>query len=120
MRTIDMGILNDDVIDFTGYSEKDEILTLIISDQYYWDDREELAKAHAEILTDKINAYVGYIFSEQILEDFKDVVVKKVCIEIVQPGEFNPYGKAFFQDIQNFLAEHNIEITYRIPSQNAL
>ncbi|MFW1733831.1 DUF6572 domain-containing protein [Acinetobacter sp. ULE_I001] len=116
-----MSITNLDEIDYIAYIPEERHLKLMILDSYFWDDDsvgnsdiDERNTAHAQLLTDKINLYVKYIFSDEIAEKFGSHEIEKTSIEIIQPNEFNAFSKLFFDDIKDFLAKNNIVITYRV------
>lgn len=116
-----MSITNLDEIDYIAYIPEERHLKLMILDSYFWDDDsvrnsdiDERNTAHAQLLTDKINLYVKYIFSDEIAEKFGSHEIEKTSIEIIQPNELNAFSKLFFDDIKDFLAKNNIVITYRV------
>ena len=118
---INMSITNLDEIDYIAYISDEKHLKLMILDSYFWDDDsvrnsdiDEKNTAHAQLLTDKINLYVKYIFSDEIDEEFGSHEIEKTSIEIVQPNEFNVFSTLFFVDVTDFLAKINILITYRV------
>lgn len=116
-----MSITNLDQIDYIAYIPEEKHLKLMILDRYFWDNDsvrnseiDERNTTHAQLLTDKINSYLKYMFSDEITEKFGSHEIEKTSIEIVQPNELNAFSKLFFVDIKDFLAKSNIVITYRV------
>ncbi|WP_151807329.1 DUF6572 domain-containing protein [Acinetobacter bereziniae] len=73
-----MSINNLNEIDYIAYIPDENHLKLMILDRYLWDsDSDERNSAHAQLLTDKINSYVKYIYSDDIVEKFGSKDIEK-------------------------------------------
>lgn len=72
-----MSINQTNTIDIIGTAPQGTVV-LTISDHYSWDET-----WHLELLQDKINAYLQFIESGQIFEDYPNAVGRTIVIEAV-------------------------------------
>ena len=72
-----MSVEQIDKVDFISTTEKG-IIRLTISDYLEWDSKNE----HLLILQNKINAYLNFIESGQIFEEYPSSANKKIEIDI--------------------------------------
>ncbi len=83
-----MSVQDQDQIDFVS-THKDGYIILTISDHLEWDEKLE----HLPVLQNKINSYLDFIESGQILTEYPNAEGKKIVIQII--AKFNPDEKAY-------------------------
>jgi Family of unknown function (DUF6572) len=71
-----MSINQTDTIDIIGTTPEGKVV-LTISDHHSWDEA-----WHLQLLQDKINAYLQFIESGQIFEDYPNAVGRELVVEI--------------------------------------
>ena len=104
-----MSVEQIDKVDFISTTEKG-IIKLTISDHLEWDAKNE----HLLILQNKINAYLNFIESGQIFEEYPSSVNKKVEIEIVLKFPPNEIGNTFLDKCKKIIDELNIEFSWKV------
>ena len=102
-----MGVEQTDKIDFISTSPEEKVV-LTISDHLSWDD------GHLSLLQDKINVYLEFIDSEQLLEEYPAANDRTVVISVYM--QFDPPEEAvvFFNHVRNALAERSIEFCWKV------
>ncbi|MFO1449876.1 MAG: DUF6572 domain-containing protein [Opitutaceae bacterium] len=90
------------VIDFVGRSKAIGDIVLTVSDHLGWDEPLE----HLYVLQEKINCYLGYVESGQLVETYADAKDKKVQILII--FRFRPPPGY----VQNFLVGAKEKVEY--------
>jgi hypothetical protein len=105
-----MSVEQTDKIDFISTSPEGEVF-LTISDHLLWDE-----DGHLPLLQDKINAYLEFIDSEQLLEEYPAANKRPVVISVYM--QFDPTEEAifFFNHVRNVLAERSIEFCWKVVS----
>ena len=91
-----MSIEQTDVIDFIGTSKDENYINLTISDHLVWDDKNEKLL----ILQDKLNSYLEFIESGQLIEEYPASKGKKICIDLRCKFEPNDEGKKFLSIVE--------------------
>jgi hypothetical protein len=109
-----MSIDQLDKIDIISTTPQGEVV-LHVADHLEWENEKE----HILLLQDKINAYLQYIESGQVLDDYPNAKNNKVAIEVVfkhaPPGSILTYLEQFKKVVENlgvlFLWHfHNTEV----------
>ena len=90
-----MSVEQIDKVDFISTTEKG-IIKLTISDHL------------------KINAYINFIESGKIFEEYPSFVNKKVEIEIVLKFPPNEIGNTFLDKCKKIIDELNIEVSWKV------
>lgn len=95
-----MSIDQLDKIDIISTTPQGEVV-LHIADHLEWDKEKE----HILLLQDKINAYLQFIESGQVFEDYPNAVNNKVAIEVIfkyaPPESILPYLEQFKKIVEN-------------------
>ncbi len=111
-----MSVDQKDVIDFVGRSKATGDIVLTISDHLDWNEHLD----HLYALQEKINCYLGYVESGQLVETYADAKDKKVQILII--FRFRPPPG----DVQKFLvgAKETVEslghsFSYQVHEERA-
>jgi hypothetical protein len=102
-----MTIEHAGVIDGMGADKKNGALVLLIADHLAWDDAN-----HAGLLEKKINCYLDFIRSGQILEHLPDAGGRVIRIELVH--KYEPIGPAvrMLDAVQEQLARVGIAFVF--------
>ena len=86
-----MSVNQTDTIDVISTTPDGKVV-LTISDHHSWDET-----WHFQLLQDKINAYLQFIESGQIFEDYPSAVGKELIIETVMKFEPSDEGTTFLE-----------------------
>ena len=73
-----MSVENPEVVDAIGIDNASGDVVLTISDHLEWD----AAKTHLLVLQDKINRYIGFIESGELLTTYSKAEGRKIRIEV--------------------------------------
>ena len=98
-----------DKVDFISTTNEGNV-ELTISDHLEWDDKNE----HLLILQNKINAYLNFIESGQIFEEYPSSVNKKVDIQIVMKFLPNETANIFLNKCKIIINEQNIDFSWKV------
>ena len=79
------------VIDIISLDKRTGQVVLTVSDHLEWNDRTR----HQEILQAKLNAYLAFIESGEILEKYPDAVERTIAVKVVLKFKPNLEGRAF-------------------------
>lgn len=104
-----MSIEQKDVIDAIGVSKTTGELILTISDHLDWEDDKE----HILLLQNKINAYVHFVESGEILQSYPDSKSRAIVIDIVAKFKFSPLCLQFYSRVEESLKDTGIKLIYR-------
>ncbi|WP_136805857.1 DUF6572 domain-containing protein [Desulfosediminicola flagellatus] len=91
-----MSIEQTEVIDFISAAKDEQYIDLTISDHLAWDDKNEKLL----ILQDKLNSYLEFIESGQLIEEYPASKGKKIRIDLRCKFEPNDEGKNFLSIVQ--------------------
>ncbi len=103
-----MSIDEKNVFDFISTTSEGQI-QLTISDHYSWDEN-----LHLQLLQDKINAYLHFIQSGQILKGYPNSIGKKLIIQITMKNDPDSQGYSFLENVQKNMKEENIIFQWNI------
>lgn len=76
-----MSVTQTDTVDFISTSPEQEVV-LTISDHLSWDEAE-----HLSLLENKINTYLRFILSEQLLEAYPAATERPIVIQLTMQFE---------------------------------
>lgn len=96
-------------IDIISTSKSGKI-QMTISDHLKWNDME----THLLVLQKKINAYLDYIESDQIYEDYPDAKNKELVICLTMKYEPNKESLPNLEKIKTSILESGIEFNWNI------
>jgi hypothetical protein len=103
-----MSVNQTDTIDIIG-TTPDGKVALTISDHHSWDE-----SLHLQLLQDKINAYLQFIESGQILDDYPDAAGRELIIETVMKFEPNEEGTSFLENAKEEVTKAGIGFQWRV------
>ena len=109
-----MSIEQSDKIDFISIT-KSEKVQLTISDHLEWNNEE----MHLLILQKKINAYLDFIQSEQIFEDYPNAKNRELKISVSMKYEPTENSLQTLENFKNFISEQGIEFDWNLIEGNA-
>ena len=109
-----MSIEQSDKIDFISIT-KSEKVQLTISDHLEWNNEE----MHLLILQKKINAYLDFIQSEQIFEDYPNAKNRELKISVSMKYEPTENSLQTLENFKNFISEQGIEFDWNLIEDNA-
>jgi hypothetical protein len=99
-----------DVVDAVGTDKKSGAVVLNILDSWDWDDEE----GHLIALQDKINAYLGFVDSGQLYEDYPTAAGKTLRIDIITRFPMPDAALAFLKEAAAVVSQLSISITHRV------
>jgi len=102
-----MSINQTGTIDIISTNPDGEVV-LTISDHHSW-----LESWHLQLLEDKINAYLQFIESGQILEDYPNSIEKKLVIEITMKYEPTTEATLFLYKAKQVIEIAGINFRWR-------
>lgn len=85
-----MSLMNLEIVDFISIDLNGNAV-LTVSDDLKWDDKNE----HLMALQNKINAYLSFIESGNIYQDYPNAKGRDIVIEIIAKYEPNDNAKVF-------------------------
>lgn len=109
-----MSIEQSDKIDFISTTKSGKV-QLTISDHLEWNDEE----MHLLILQKKINAYLDFIQSEQIFEDYPNAKNRKLKIFVSMKYEPTENSLQTLENFKNFISEQGLEFNWNLIEDNA-
>ncbi len=104
-----MGIDNPRVIDALGTENDTGVEVLTIMDAWDWADEPE----HLLALGDKINAYLGFVESGQLLEEHPRVEGQARRIDILSRYPFPTHLAAFIDHVRQVAATYSVGVQQR-------
>lgn len=103
-----MSVNQTDTIDFISTTPDGKVV-LTISDHHSWDET-----WHLPLLQEKINAYLQFIESGQILEDYPKAEGRKVVIETVMKFEPSDEATDFLGKAKEIINKAGFEFKWRV------
>jgi hypothetical protein len=103
-----MSIDQTNKIDFISTSPEGKVL-LTISDHHTWDE-----DGHLQLLQDKINAYLQFIESGQIIDDYPTAVEKEILINTVLKYEPTDEATSFLEKARDVILGAGIGFQWRV------
>jgi hypothetical protein len=94
-----MSVEQSKVIDFIGVDNETGEVVLTISDHLDWTNSQN----HQVILQDKINAYLAFVESGEILERYPDAKGKLVALEVVFKFKPDASGSQFLANVKEVI-----------------
>jgi hypothetical protein len=103
-----MSIDQTNTIDFISTSPEGKVV-LTISDHQSWGE-----DGHLQLLQDKINAYLRFIESGQIIEDYPTAVEKEIIINTVLKYEPTDEATSFLEKAREVILGAGIGFQWRV------
>src|SRR5260370_34389724 len=105
-----MAVDNPDVIDAIGIERASGVVALTISDHLEWDE----ANQHLLTLQEKINRYLAFIESGELLASYPKAVGRQVRIDVVckyQPPEM---ATRFLDQARKLIEQAGWSLSWRV------
>jgi hypothetical protein len=103
-----MAVDNPDVVDIISIDPSGGVV-LTISDHLDWID----SISHQSILQAKINRYLAFVESGEILDRYPKARGRRVVIRVVSQCEPDAEGHGFFERAKDSLAQAGFEFMWR-------
>jgi hypothetical protein len=107
-----MAIDQTNVVDFIGIDPNGDEALLVISDHLEWDMSKKEDREHMYLLQEKINSYLRFVESGQIVTSYPQSKDKRIVIRVVAKYDMNSGGQRFFKKIQQALSASGYELTF--------
>lgn len=108
-----MSISETNVVDFIGVDPEKKVARLAISDHLGWDTPED-EKEHLWLLQEKLNAYLRFIESGELYQNYPDARGAKCEIELVAKYPLSVSGVRFFEQIKPIVQTAGFDLLYRV------
>jgi len=109
-----MTIEQIDKIDLISLNEEEGYVALIISDHLEWGEKNEKLLT----LQSKINSYLSFIESGQLIEEYPDAASQEVRIHLHCMHNPNEEGKKFIALICPIIEEAGFKFTWQVHHGN--
>jgi hypothetical protein len=109
-----MSIEQTDTIDFLNIDKTGDVL-LTISDHLDWEGDEE---SHLLLLQEKLNAYLRFIESGEMLRRYPEAKERSIVIQILSKFPMSKKAEIFFKKACNAIHEAGFQLRFEIFSQN--
>ena len=108
-----MAVDNPDVVDAIGIDRDTGDVVLSISDHLEWDEANE----HLLVLQDKINRYLGFIDSGELLEEYPNAVSRPVRIDVCCKYQPADDGQRFLAQAREVIERAGWSFSWRVPEK---
>jgi len=105
-----MSIEQTDVVDAIGVEVSSGKVILTISDHLDWSDE----KGHMLALQNKINTYLRFIESSELVSVYPEAKGREQVIDIVARVSLSEAGEGFFREVQRTLEPTGIQVRFRV------
>ena len=106
-----MSIEQVETVDFVSIDEKSGEALLTISDHLAWDENEG---THLELFQDKLNAYVRFIESGELLRKFPQVEGKFVVIDLVSKFDLSDRAELLIRRASEAIRNAGFRLQHRV------
>jgi hypothetical protein len=93
-------------VDAIGVDKKSGAVALTILDSWDWSEESR----HASSLSDKINSYLGFIESGELLDAYPEAKGRDVEILVISKFPLNKAGKALLDHAITISAEYGVKL----------
>ena len=109
-----MSVDQPKVIDFIGVDKTSGEVTLTITDHLDWSNSQE----HQIILQDKINCYLAFIESGEILESYPDSKGRPVAIKVVLKYKPDQEGREFLARAKEVIESAGFSLRHELFAES--
>ena len=107
-----MSVSKSGVVDFVGTDRASGDVVLTISDHLGWG---ESVGEHNAALQAKLESYLLFLETGQILEDYPQAEGRRIRIEILQKYAPDEEGEAWLDAARADVARRGYELSWRVP-----
>lgn len=104
-----MSIEQTDVVDFISINEAANEVVLTISDHLEWDGD---TKDHLLLLQEKINSYLRFIESGELLESYPKANGRNAVINIIGKYPLNEKAKGFIDQVKSIVDDAGMALRF--------
>ncbi|QQR60570.1 hypothetical protein IPH19_04135 [Candidatus Uhrbacteria bacterium] len=104
-----MSVEQEKIVDFIGDNEAANEVVLFITDHLPWDDS---ANEHLNLLQKKINKYIAFIESGELVQLRPSAVSKKKVIEVQTKYENSDIANSFYKHAKERMDGSGIELRF--------
>jgi uncharacterized protein DUF6572 len=105
-----MSVEQEAVVDAIGVETGSGTVVLTISDHLQWDESNE----HLLTLQNKINRYLAFIESGELLKKYPNAEGRPVRIDVVCMYEPTPIGRAFLSRAESTIISAGVSFGWRV------
>src|SRR5213592_4432253 len=105
-----MSVESAEVVDFVSIERATSDVVLTISDHLDWTDE----PGHRQLLEEKINAYLDFIESGQLLQQYPKAKDRRVVIDIVMQYEPVSEARDFLTYTASIVADAGMTLSFRV------
>lgn len=105
-----MSIEQLDVVDAVGVDVVSGNVVLTISDHLGWEAEDE----HVALLREKLNSYLRFVESGELVESYPAAELRKVVVDIVGRVEPSGAGRVFLENAKRTVAQAGLELRFRV------
>ena len=104
-----MSVDNSSVVDAIGTEKDGSIVTLTVTDHLEWGNDEHLYK-----LQEKLNTYLAFIESGEILETYPEAKGKNIKISVACKYKPDEQGETFFNKCSKLIENAGFIFSYEV------
>jgi hypothetical protein len=109
-----MTVVDPKVVDFVGIDKESGDVVLTVSDHLGWEDE----SVHLFALQEKLNSYLAFVESGELLEQYPDGRGRFVWIDVVLKYRPSSAGEEFLRNAQAAIAASGFALGYRVIDSN--
>lgn len=102
-----MSVENSGSIDFIGIDAQTGQCVLTISDHLPWS-----GEGHLSLLQAKLNRYLAFIESGEIVEEYSGAVGREIRIDVVMKHEPDEDARKFLEDARRVVSDAGLTFTW--------
>ncbi|GIK54326.1 MAG: hypothetical protein BroJett014_32990 [Planctomycetota bacterium] len=110
-----MAVEDTDVVDFITDERATGALVLTIVDSLSWEPLDE--QVHLELLQAKLNAYLRFLESGEVLRHCPDACSKELVIEVTFMNHPSPRGLKILASARAIIEEAGFSLRLRSPNR---
>jgi len=107
-----MPVDNPGVVDIIGIPPDKSLVALTISDHLDWSDSHQ----HLTVLQEKLNRYLAFIESGELLRKYPDATGKPVRIDVVFKYRPSKEAERFLEEALTIITKAGFAFTWRVPA----
>lgn len=109
-----MSVDQTNVIDAIGVDNMTGDLVLTITDHIEWT---ECDNEHLMLLQEKLNTYLSFVESGEILKTYPNAKDRVVLIDVVCKYPLSEQAKCFFNQVTAFITDTGMKLHYRLLNE---
>ena len=107
-----MAVDNSKVVDFVGVDKTSGEVVLTVSDHLEWTD----SVSHQTILQAKLNSYLAFVESGELLQEYSDAKGRLVAFNIIFKFEPDAQGRRFLDRAKVAIEGAGFTLTYEVSA----